>query len=231
MQGENKWRKHYKDLESPRRQYAELVSTMDEKIGKVLMKLDELGLTDKTVVIFQSDHGHSTEERAFWGGGNAGKLRGAKACLFEGGIRVPSIVSHPGSLGQGETRNQMACGIDWFSTIAEICSADTSNMKLDGTSLLSVLNDNSLPSPHENLYWHLGGGKNPQWAVREGKWKLLGNAKDTTDRRVTKQIDPVFLVNLEADESESTNLADQNPEVVTRLTAVRENVLQSLKNE
>ena len=55
-------------------------SRLHEKIGLVLAKLDELKLTEKTIVIFQSDHGHSTEERAFWGGGNAGELRGAKGC-------------------------------------------------------------------------------------------------------------------------------------------------------
>lgn len=228
MQGENKWREHYKNLESPRRQYAELVSTMDEKIGTVLAKLDELGLSEKTMVIFQSDHGHSTEERAFWGGGNCGNLRGAKACLFEGGIRVPSIVSQPGTFAQGETRDQMACGIDWFATIGEVCQADMSQMKLDGKSLLDVLKDKSQPSPHKNLYWHLGGGINSQWAVREGNWKLLGNAKDTTDRRVAIKVDPIFLVDLASDESEATNLADQNPEIVKRLTAVRNKVLGSI---
>ncbi len=229
MQGENKWREHYQHLESPRRQYAELVSTMDEKVGRVLAKLEELGLTEKTLVIFQSDHGHSTEERAFWGGGNCGNLRGAKACLFEGGIRVPSIVSYPGTLAQGETRSQVACGIDWFATIGETCQADMAQMSLDGKSLQGILYDKSQPSPHKHLYWHLGGGNKYQWAVREGSWKLLGNANDTTDRRIDKSVDPIFLVNLDDDESESTNLARENPEVVTRLTAIAEEIRTGLK--
>lgn len=231
MQGENKWREHYKDMESPRRQYAELVSTMDEKIGQVLVKLDELGLAENTIVIFQSDHGHSTEERAFWGGGNAGELRGAKACLFEGGIRVPSIVSFPGTVAQNETRGQLACGIDWFPTIAEYCDANSSELSLDGKSLASVLKDKAQPTPHEHLYWRLGGGNKPQWVVRQGKWKLLGNAKDTTDRRVKITVDPIFLVDIENDKSETTNVADQHPKVVDRLTAVHLQVVESLKNK
>ena len=230
MQGESKWRQHYKDLESPRRQYAELVSTMDEKIGKVLSKLDELELTETTIVIFQSDHGHSTEERAFWGGGNCGNLRGAKACLFEGGIRIPSIVSQPGSLPQGETRGQIACGIDWFSTIGEACQVDLSQYSLDGKSLWGLLKNGSQPSPHKHLYWHLGSGKNPQWAVREGKWKLLGNAHDTTDRRIKKQVAPIFLVDLENDESETTNLAKDKPDVVERLSAIAKRIRESLNS-
>ena len=228
MQGENRWRDHYRQLESPRRQYAELVSTMDEKIGLVLAKLDELKLTDNTIVVFQSDHGHSTEERAFWGGGNAGKLRGAKACLFEGGIRVPSIVSFPGTVSAGETRDQIACGTDWFPTIAEFCEAKI-NYPIDGKSLVDVLKDKNSASPHERLYWHLGGGKNPQWAMRQGKWKLLVNAKDNTDRRKMPKVDKVFLVDLEKDESETTNLADANPDVVKQLTDHRNAIIATLK--
>src|SRR5690606_31500601 len=84
MQGTDRWRKHYAHLEAPRRMYAEFVSTMDERVGQVLDVLEQQGLAENTLVIFQSDHGHSTEERAFFGGGNAGPYRGAKGCLFEG---------------------------------------------------------------------------------------------------------------------------------------------------
>lgn len=230
MQGESKWRKQYQHLESPRRQYAELVSTMDEKIGLVLAKLDELGLRENTLIIFQSDHGHSTEERAFWGGGNCGQLRGAKACLFEGGIRVPSIVSLPGTLPEGEIRDQLACGIDWFATIGEMCDADISASQLDGKSLVPLIKESTADSPHDSMYWHLGGGKNPQWAVREGQWKLLGNAQDTTDRMSKPDISPLFLVNLTSDESESTNVAESNPDVVRRLQKRRAEIIASLEN-
>ena len=106
MQGSSKWRERYKDLPSPRRQYAEFVSTVDEKIGELVSTLDQLGLRENTLVVVQSDHGHSTEERAFWGGGNSGPYRGAKGCLFEGGIRVPSVVTMPGTIPAGEVRDQ-----------------------------------------------------------------------------------------------------------------------------
>lgn len=228
MQGENKWREHYRQLKSPRRQYAELVSTMDEKIGLVLAKLDELKLTENTIVIFQSDHGHSTEERAFWGGGNAGALRGAKSCLFEGGIRVPSIISFPQLNLRGETRNQMACGTDWYPTIAEMCGAKFKH-HVDGKSLLQVLRDKTAATPHEHLYWHLGNGKQPQWAIREGKWKLLVNARDNTDPRHPPKVDNTFLVDLDADESETTNLAEANPAVVKRLIRKRDTIVASFK--
>ena len=74
LQGKEKWRKRYAHLESPRRMYNAFVSTMDEMIGEVLGKVDELGLREDTLVIFQSDHGHSTEERTFFGGRQSGAL-------------------------------------------------------------------------------------------------------------------------------------------------------------
>ncbi len=140
LQGTDKWRKRYQDLPSPRRQYAEFVSTVDEKIGELISTLDRLGLRQNTLIIFQSDHGHSTEERAFWGGGNAGPYRGAKACLFEGGLRVPAIVSLPGKIPAGQVRSQMATGCDWFPTIADLCDVELANATLDGKTLTGLLN-------------------------------------------------------------------------------------------
>ncbi len=89
-------------------------------------------------MIVQSDHGHSTEERAFWGGGSAGIYRGAKFSLFEGGIRVPAIMSWPGHLPENEVRSQVAHGCDWLPTIAELCGAKLPAVMLDGKSLAAV---------------------------------------------------------------------------------------------
>jgi len=217
LQGTEKWRATYKDLDSPRRMYAAFVSTMDERIGQVIGKLDELGLRDKTLVIFQSDHGHSTEERTFGGGGSAGPYRGAKACLFEGGLRVPSIVSLPGTIPEGEVRGQMATGCDWLPTIAEFCGAKLPDVKLDGKSLVSVILSPKAASPHETFYWQLGRGPKAQWVVREGDWKLLGNPRDTSDKASLTARDRRFLANLEQDATEVKNLAQEHPEVVERL--------------
>ncbi len=90
--------------------------------------------------------------------------------------------------------------------------------KLDGQSLVKVIRDPKAPSPHADhpLHWQVGDGPNAQWAVREGDWKLIGNTRDTTDGRQPVQISN-FLVNLKADPSETTNLAEQQPEIVARL--------------
>ena len=121
LQGITKWREYYSKLPEPRNMYAASVSTLDEIIGRILTRLRELGLSQNTIVILQSDHGHSTEDRAFGGGGNAGPYRGAKYSLFEGGIRIVSMISWPGFLPAGAVRDQLAAGCDWFPTIAELC--------------------------------------------------------------------------------------------------------------
>lgn len=222
LQGTEKWRKKYAHLPEPRRKYAAFVSTMDERVGQVLDKLDELGLTEKTLVIFQSDHGHSTEERTFFGGGNAGPYRGAKGCLFEGGLRVPSIVSWPGRIPAGEVRDQLATGCDWLPTIAELCNVPLPERHLDGRGLAAVLQSAEAPSPHKTFYWQLGGGKNAQWAVREGKWKLLGNPRDRSGKAPLSADDRLFLVNLDEDVTEMQNLAAKHPDVVRRLVKLRD---------
>jgi arylsulfatase A-like enzyme len=218
LQGTAKWREHYVEMEAPRRMYAEFVSTMDERIGQVLAVLDRLGLREETLVVFQSDHGHSTETRTFGGGGSAGPYRGAKGCFFEGGIRVPAIASMPGTLPEGERRRQLATGCDWLPTLAQLCGARLPEKKLDGKSLVEVIESAEVPSPHEQWYWQLGRGPRSQWAVREGAWKLLGNARDTSNKApLTSEDKKRFLVNLDDDPSEMENLAEENPEVVERL--------------
>jgi arylsulfatase A len=216
-QGDPKWLVRYQALEHPRNLYAAHLSTMDERVGRLVQKVDSLGLGQRTIVIVQSDHGHSTEERAFWGGGSAGVHRGAKFSLFEGGIRVPAIVSWPGHLPQNEVRSQPAHGCDWLPTIAQLCGATLPAAALDGKSLVALINDAHAPTPHEVLHWQIGAS----WAVRAGDWKLLYDVYDTTERSPGTVIKGAFLVNLKEDPSEKTNLAAGCPEIVARLKRLR----------
>ena len=230
-QGTDKWRKHYADLDTPRREYAAFVSTLDEKLGEVLATLEETGQRENTIVVFQSDHGHSTEERAFFGGGSAGPYRGAKGCLFEGGIRVPSVISWPAGLPQGEVRDQMAVGCDWLPTLVELTKVDVNLPLLDGKDLSAVLKDADAPSPHDSFYWQMGANpQRAQWAVRKGDWKLLGNCRDTSQAApLTNDDKRAFLVNLREDEGERKNLANSRQDVVQELQQIRQEVLQTLE--
>ncbi len=226
MQATAKWREHYKELPAPRRMYAAFVSTVDEYVGQVLATLDELGMSDNTLVIFQSDHGHSTEERAFGGGGNAGPYRGAKGCLFEGGLRVPAIVALPGTIPQGDVRDAMATGCDWLPTICELCDVPAPNTELDGKSLVPVIMSDSAASPHETFFWQLGS----QWVVREGDWKLIGNPRDTSAKAPITEKDKLFLANLAEDIGELKNYAADHPDVVKRLNELRDGYVRDIGN-
>lgn len=225
LQPSQKWREKYKDMDAPRREYAAFVSTVDEYIGKALARLEELGLRENTIVIYQSDHGHSTEIRTWGGGGSAGPYRGAKFSLFEGGIRVPAIISWKGHLPENQVRDQMAINVDWLPTVAELCQIDISDRPIDGKSLVPVIESKEADSPHQTFCWQ----RNKQGAVRKGNWKLLLNPQDPTNKA---ELDPVkdaeFLVNLENDIGEMNNVASENPEIVAELKSIYEQWLETL---
>jgi arylsulfatase A-like enzyme len=216
-QGEPCWLEHYKEIAHPTNLYAAFVTTLDARIRQLLVKLDDLGLRERTIIAFQSDNGHSTEERAHAGGGSSGPYRGAKFSLFEGGIRVPAILSWPGHLPAGVSRGQLAHGCDWLPTLAELCGVRLLENDIDGRSLVGVVRFADAPSPHDRVHWQVGPARNPQWAVRQGDWKLLGQAWDTSAGDKTKAQTNLFLANLAQDPGEKHNLAQDHPDWVRRL--------------
>ena len=218
LQGTDKWRRAYKHLPAPRRMYAAFLSAMDERIGQLFAILEEANLRDNTIIIFQSDHGHSMEVRTFGGGGSAGPYRGAKFSLFEGGIRVPAIISWPGRLPANEVRGQFSAAVDWLPTVAELCDIPLPNRRLDGKSLVPIIQSANAPDRHQVFHWETGNYRNPQWAVRSGDWKLIGNPRDTSHPGPLAEADQKrFLANLKQDPGERQNLAAAYPEKVREL--------------
>ncbi len=222
-QGDPAWLEYYRSrgVPYPRDLYAAFVSTLDERIGRLLDALATRGLTENTLILFQADHGHSTEERAHWGGGSAGPYRGAKFSLFEGGIRVPAIIAWPGHLPAGEVRGQFTTGVDWLPTIADVLDLDVAPLDLDGHSLLPIIADAKAPSAYADYVWELDG----RWAAREGDWKLLVHPRDTTKRHDPEELPPEdqhFLVNLAKDPGEQHNVAAEHPAIVAHLLDVIE---------
>lgn len=200
-QGSPEWLEHYKDLPYPRNLYAAFLSTTDDRIGTLLKKVEDTGLKDDTIVIFQSDHGASEEVRAHSGGGSAGPHRGAKFSLYEGGIRVPAIISWPGKIPANAVRDQLATGCDWYPTLMELCGVEAGSHKIDGKSLVPVIKSKDEPTAHRSFHWKSGRAT----AIREGKWKLVLSGKK------------VELYDLPNDLGEARNLAASHPEVVERL--------------
>lgn len=216
LQGFDKWRAHYRDrkLPHPRDKYAAFVSSMDELIGQVLEHLESTGKRNDTIVILQSDHGHSVEERTFGGGGSSGPYRGHKFSFLEGGLRVPSIVSWPGTLPEGEVRSQFVTGCDWFPTLARWAGARLPDkLDLDGRNIDAVIRSADAPSPHEHFFWtqDFSRNRNAPWAVRKGDWKLLHRPLDQVTPWKGGKAPRHFLVNLTKDPGETTNLAENEP--------------------
>lgn len=230
LQGTEKWRRRYAHIKDEKRhKYAAFMSTMDEAIGDLLEEIDSLGLRDDTIVVFQSDHGHSVEERTFSGGGNSGPYRGAKFSLFEGGIRVPAMIRWPGRIPAGEVRDQFAVSVDWLPTLAEYANVPLPKRKLDGKSLAKVIHLGRAQSPHTEFHW-MSTGSNPQWAVREGDWKLIGNPRDPTRKSPLGKDDKLFLVNLSLDVGEQKNLRYTHPDELKRLKSIHDRWVKDLRN-
>lgn len=207
------WREKYKEMEMPRRDYAAFVSTTDEEIGNLIRAIDQAGIRENTIIIYLSDHGHSYETRTFGGGGYSGPYRGGKTSLFEGGIRVPAIISWKGQLEQAKVNDKLCMSMDILPTIAGLCGIEKIPDEVEGYDFSDVVRDGA-DSHHELIRWQLG----KQWAVRKGNWKLIGNPRDPSDlSSIDPEKDSLFLSDLSADISESTNLAEQYPDKIQEL--------------
>lgn len=143
--------------------YGDVLAELDWSVGQVLAKLKELGLDEKTLVIFTSDNGA-------WFGGSCGGLRGMKSAQWEGGYRVPMIARWPGQIPAGQVREQLAITMDLFATVLEVTGAKMPDDRvLDGRSLMPVLKSAEVKSPHEYICGHL----NSKLAnIRDARWKL-----------------------------------------------------------
>ena len=188
--------------------YAAMIESLDAAVGSVLQKLDELGLTENTVVVFTADNGGlSTAE----GSPTSNlPLRAGKGWLYEGGIRVPTIVRWPGVTPAGSTCSTPISSIDYFPTFLEVAElpAESEN-RLDGKSIVPLLRGGTIES--RALYWdypHYGNqGGAPGSVIRDGRWKLIEWHDEGS----------VELYDLEADPGEKRDLASEHEDFVARL--------------
>jgi arylsulfatase A-like enzyme len=181
---------------------ASMVSAVDDSVGTLLAKLDELGLSDDTVVIFFSDNGGLSTKPKMGPGSNS-PLRAGKGWLYEGGVREPTIIRAPGITKAGSVSNQPIVSMDFFPTMLELAGLPLRpNLHVDGRSLLTELTGKKgKPRP---LYWHYphyhGSNWKPGASIRDGDWKLI---------KFYDQ-EKVELYNLKKDPSEKKDLAKKN---------------------
>lgn len=195
------------DLPDNDKAYAALIAHLDEGVGRVLKAVEEAGIDDNTVIVFVSDNGGSTEADLEQLRQN-GPLRGYKAQLYEGGIRVPLIVRTPDRKNAGSKSDFPSYFPDLFATMVDITSSRTT-LETDGVSLLPEIEaPNSLNPENRFLYWEQYPAKGIAQAVRWGDWKLIRQNVDTDYE----------LYNLKNDLSEEHNVAEQHPEQVDKLS-------------
>lgn len=199
---------------SPRAAYAAMITRMDQYIGNVLNLLDELELTENTVVIFSSDNGttHLKLEVDYDFFKSVGELRGLKGSLYEGGVRVPTIVRWPGQVKPGTSSNFVSGFEDWMPTMLEVAGhQEIVPDHCDGISLVPTLKGAAQPE-REFLYREFAG-YGEQQTIRVGKWKAVR-------QNLRKGKIQTELYNIENDIGETTDLAHSHPEVVQRLESM-----------
>lgn len=187
--------------EPARRRCLAQISLMDDAIGRVMSTLDETGQTKRTLVFFFGDNGGPSQPGL---GADNGPLRKGKGFLYEGGIRVPFVVSWPGTLPAGTTYDKPVISLDAFATSLAVAGVSPpADRKYDGVNLIPHLTGAVKSPPHDRLFWrkHSNGGS----ALRAGNWKLV-RADGKTE-----------LFDLATDLSESKDLATDHPETLAAL--------------
>jgi arylsulfatase A-like enzyme len=186
---------------SNRRKYAADLMQLDDVIGRVMTRLRERGLEERTLVFFFSDNGGSG------GPTDNGPLRGTKWMLWEGGIHVPFIVQWKGRIPAGRVWDHPIIQLDVLPTaVAAAGGVIPPEWKLDGVNLLPLLEGRNTAAPHTELYWRFG----VQYAVRQGDWKLVKPHVDAAPR----------LFNLAQDLGEQQDLAAREPARARQLQAL-----------
>jgi len=194
-----------------RRRYAlAMMSAMDDGVGRILKKLVEYGVDEKTLVVFLSDNGAPLMQTMIdtkpidtngWDGSMNTPLVGEKGMLAEGGIRVPFLLRWKGTLPAGATYDKPIISLDLAATALAMAGLDRP-AELDGVNLIPYLTKPDSAGPERELYWRFWS----QSAVRDGKWKLLKASEEKT-----------FLFDLESDAQETKDMKDEHPEIALQL--------------
>jgi len=190
--------------------YAAMITRLDRDVGRIVELVKKLGIDENTIIFFTSDNGPYKGSRIpieFFG--SNGILRGGKRDLYEGGIRVPMIVRWPGKIAPCQVSDQVWAFWDFLPTAAELAHLPVPK-GIDGISMLPALLGKPQKS-HDYLYWDYGHvRKTYKQAVRMGAWKAVRVGINS----------PIELYNLKNDPSETTNVAAQHPEIVSRIERI-----------
>ena len=214
MEAPEKYTSQFSSLEAKRKQFAGMLTGLDEAVGTVLTKLRETGQEEDTLIFFISDNGGPTPSTT----SENGPLRGFKAQTWEGGIRVAWVVQWKGKLPAGKVDERPVIQLDILPTALAAAGVEpAADWKLEGVNLLPYIKGEKTEPPHEALYWRFG----QQIAIRKGDWKLVKAPGGGADRGKpgAASTEGAQLYNLTKDIGEKTDLAAQEPEKVKELAA------------
>ncbi|MRI01299.1 sulfatase-like hydrolase/transferase [Kriegella sp. EG-1] len=207
----------YRSQKETHAAFVAMIDLLDEQVGEIVAKIEDLGLAENTIIIFTSDNGPHEEGGAdpnFFD--SNGPLKGVKRDLYEGGIRVPMIVSWPGKIKAETTTSHISAFWDVFPTFSEIVGLEMPN-DLDGISFLPTLLGNvEQQKKHEYLYWefHERGGRQ---AIRKNNWKAVKyNVFDIENSKIE-------LYDISKDIGEENNVANEYPEVISEMKTILQN--------
>ena len=204
--------------------YGDVVEELDWSVGQIMTTLKEEGLDQNTLVFFTSDNGPwltKNEE-----GGTAGLLRDGKGSTWEGGMREPAIAWWPGKIRSGRISDALATTMDLYVTALGLAGIDTpADREMDGVDMSPLLFETK-DKIRDNIFYYLG---TELYAVRHRSWKV--HFKTYTEYVGQQPIshEPPLLFNLDIDPSETTNLAEQHPEIIVRLKKVADKHLSTVK--
>ena len=200
---------------TPRAAYAAMITRMDRYVGNILNLLDELGLSDNTIVVFSSDNGttHLGEEVDYNFFESVGELRGLKGSLYEGGVRVPTLVRWPGKVKAGSENDRVSGFEDWMPTFLDLIGKTGAVPKdVDGISLApTLLGKTQTPRPFLYREFPSYGG---QQTIRVGDWKAVRQNMTRADSLKTVKTE---LYNIATDIGEKNDVSGQHPDIVAKL--------------
>ncbi len=221
MHAPKKYMDRFPDLMWDRQIMAAMLSAMDDGVGEIMAEVERQGLLDNTLVVFMSDNGPSRETRNWldgqqdpYYGGSTGQLKGHKFSLYEGGIRVPGLISWPMCIPAGQVVATPAAAMDVFPTALRAAGGDLTEYGVDGVDLMPLLAEGEPLAPRD-LFWEM----DDQTAVRRGPWKLVLNGRLVEGAPVE---DALHLVNLEDDMAERHNLKAVQPDLADDLRSAAE---------
>ena len=214
--------------------YGDVMMEIDWSVGKILKSLQENGIDQNTLVIFASDNGPALNFGKW--GGSAGPLREGKGTMWEGGARVPCIMRWPEKIKPNQVISNIAGTIDILPTISEIVGEKEIKDKIDGVSIMPILDGVPGVNPRNELFYYYG---EKLFAVRKGNWKLVfpHEHRSYVNVELGENLYPgpygkgtagFELYDLKYDIGETTDLAAQFPEIVKDLEKLGESARATL---